>query len=904
MCPQKILLRARTFGAVLSLVPCSAFAATLYWDGGNAGWDATSGWTTDSTAATPDPLAVPGAGDDVWFNRDAINTASTVSLNASQAANSLTFRSTGATVLQGGGTNQTLTLGTGGITKTGAGAVTIGSATAGQNVAIILGGSQTWANDHATGTLTINNGVTGTAAAAQTQTLTIDGIGGTSITGGITDGSAGGTVALVKNGAGTLSLRTASTFSGTTTLNAGSINNGALSTSLTGATGTGQLVINGGSIGNSATSGSGNFSLSNASQTWGGDFSLGTGGSTTSSLTLGAAAGNAITLTGNRTVSVSGASNTARININGTIGDGGNGYGLIWAGSGNVRVTLNGTASTYTGTTAVEAGLLQFGANVASGANSAFGNSTSAILLGSTTGSAAAGILATANATFGRDITLQSGGTGSLVIGGTVFSGGDTGGNMTNTGTITLGTGTTGRNVTLHRGTFSGNIVDPAGLLGSAGVVTISAFRTINGGAENSTGVTLSGNNTFSGGVILTNDSNGAANQTVTLRINSATALGTGTFTIGSALSDRFVAIDNTSGSALTLTNNNAQVWNGDFSWTGANALNMGTGAVSLGINAGATRTITTNGANALSIGGAISDGTNGTTPTVNLAKAGAGTLILYGNSTYTGTTTVSAGTLQIGNGGSTGSLATSGVVNNGTLVFNRSDAGLSLGAAISGTGAVIQSGSGRTTLTGTSSYTGVTTVNNGTLIVNGSLGSGSVVTVNSGGTLGGSGTIGGTTTLAAGSRLSAGSDSAATLTFSGGLDISAAANDTAAFVFELGTAFDKIVASSLTLGTDVLDAADFTFTTGTGFSGGQTYTLFDSGSITGSFVSFVVTNIGGSGIDGTVSLVDNDVILTTSAIPEPSTYATLLGGAAVAFALLRRTRPGQSGTVNEKLRS
>lgn len=725
-------LRASVIGAALVLAPFSSNADTIYWDGSSAGWDNTANWTTDPAATTPDPALAPGAADDAVFNRDGINTNATVSLNANQAANSLTFLSTGTLTLQGGGTNYTLTLGSGGVSKTGTGAVTIGSSTAGQNVAVTLGGSQTWTNGNSTGGLTFNNAITGAASA--TQTLTIDGVGTTTLSGGLANGS-GGTVSLVKDGSGALSLRTASTFTGTTTLNAGAINNGGLTTSISNAAGTGQLIINGGSISNSATTGSGGFSLGNTSQVWGGDFSLSTGGSTTSSLTLGAAAGNTITLTGNRIVSVSGASNNARININGTIGDGGNNYGLTWSGAGNVRVTLNGTASTYTGTTTIEGGLLQFATAVNSGTNSAFGNSTSAILLGATSGSSAAGILATANATFARDITLQSGGTGALVIGGTVFSGGDTGGNMTNTGTITLGTGTTGRSVTLHRGTFSGNIVDPAGLLSSAGTVTVSAFRTINGNAENSTGVTLSGNNTFSGGVILTNDSSGSANSTVTLRINSATALGTGTFTIGSALSDRNVAIDNTSGSAITLTNNNAQVWNGDFAWTGANALDMGTGAVSLGVNAGATRTVTTNGANALSIGGTIADGTNGTTPTTNLTKAGAGTLILYGDSTYTGTTTVSAGTLQIGNGGTTGSLATSAIVNNGAVIFNRSNDGLSLGAGISGTGSVTQSGAGRTTLAGSSSYAGATTINAGTLRVSGSgaLTGTSGITVNGG---------------------------------------------------------------------------------------------------------------------------------------------------------------------------
>src|SRR4029078_3377296 len=47
-------------------------------------------------------------------------------------------------------------------------------------------------------------------------------------------------------------------------------------------------------------------------------------------------------------------------------------------------------------------------------------------------------------------------------------------------------------------------------------------------------------------------------------------------------------------------------------------------------------------------------------------------TTTLSGANTYTGNTTISAGTLQIGNGGATGSLGTGNVVDNGTLAFNR----------------------------------------------------------------------------------------------------------------------------------------------------------------------------------------------------------------------------------------
>ena len=67
--------------------------------------------------------------------------------------------------------------------------------------------------------------------------------------------------------------------------------------------------------------------------------------------------------------------------------------------------------------------------------------------------------------------------------------------------------------------------------------------------------------------------------------------------------------------------------------------------------------------------------------------QAGTGTLTLTGANTYTGGTTITAGTLQLGNGGTTGSI-TGNVVNNGALVFNRSDT-LTFAGVISGTGAL-----------------------------------------------------------------------------------------------------------------------------------------------------------------------------------------------------------------------
>src|SRR5205823_4127972 len=92
-------------------------------------------------------------------------------------------------------------------------------------------------------------------------------------------------------------------------------------------------------------------------------------------------------------------------------------------------------------------------------------------------------------------------------------------------------------------------------------------------------------------------------------------------------------------------------------------------------------------------------------------------TTVLTNANTYTGTTTITGGTLQIGNGGATGSVATLNFTDNGTLAFNRSD-NLTYGGVISGTGGLSKLGANILSLTGANTYTGVTTISAGTLQV------------------------------------------------------------------------------------------------------------------------------------------------------------------------------------------
>ncbi len=144
---------------------------------------------------------------------------------------------------------------------------------------------------------------------------------------------------------------------------------------------------------------------------------------------------------------------------------------------------------------------------------------------------------------------------------------------------------------------FSGNIG------GGTGTISINKYGTGT--------LILAGANTYADGTLL---------NAGLLAINNATALGTGTFTIGGG------TIDNTSGSAITLTNNNPVNINAAFTYGGTNNLNLGTGAVLLP----AQQTFTINGSGTLTLGGNIS-GTGG------IQFAGAGNIALLGTNTFSG---------------------------------------------------------------------------------------------------------------------------------------------------------------------------------------------------------------------------------------------------------------------------
>jgi fibronectin-binding autotransporter adhesin len=117
-------------------------------------------------------------------------------------------------------------------------------------------------------------------------------------------------------------------------------------------------------------------------------------------------------------------------------------------------------------------------------------------------------------------------------------------------------------------------------------------------------------------------------------------------------------------------------------------------------------------------VAGATATVTAAVAGTAGLTKNGGGTLVLSGSNSFSGGTVVAAGGLQIGSGGTSGTLPGDVSLAAGTtLTVNRSDA-VSLAGAVGGAGGLVKRGAGGLTLTGANTYLGGTTVEGGSVIV------------------------------------------------------------------------------------------------------------------------------------------------------------------------------------------
>jgi filamentous hemagglutinin family protein len=411
--------------------------------------------------------------------------------------------------------------------------------------------------------------------------------------------------------------------------------------------------------------------------------------------------------------------------FSGTIYDNGSYIGrIIKEGSGTQ--ILSGT-NYYTGTTTVNGGTLQIGNGGASGT---LGNG------------GAVSVASGANLSFYRN----DGPTVSNAISGA--------------GTVNfLGTGTTGQSQYALTGNNSGltgriNISSSRLAVRAANQVGTAAI-TVNSGAQiyaDGSASTFTLSNALSLAGMGWSEGYGVLGA---LRLQNVTYAGpitlaanariTGLFstnTISGAISGtggvEFGADTGLTGGALILTG--ANTYAGSTTINTASSLQLGNGGTTGSIDN--TSSIVDNGSlivnrsNPVTIAAGISG-------TGTLTQSGTGTTTLTGTNAYSGTTSVNAGLLQLGNGGSSGTLGTGAVsvATGAKLGFNRSDAGLVVSSAISGAGAVQQTGTGTTALTGTNTYSGATTISAGTLQVGnagstGTLGTGAV-SVASGSTLG-----------------------------------------------------------------------------------------------------------------------------------------------------------------------
>lgn len=126
-------------------------------------------------------------------------------------------------------------------------------------------------------------------------------------------------------------------------------------------------------------------------------------------------------------------------------------------------------------------------------------------------------------------------------------------------------------------------------------------------------------------------------------------------------------------------------------------------------------------GANTLTLAGSgLSDFGGVLTGSGSLVQSGSGRLVLSGTNTLSGPIKINAGTIEIGNGGTTGSISSaSTITNDATLVVNKSN-NLTLSNLISGAGTIVKRGSGTLTLgNNANTYSGGIVIEDGTLAGN-----------------------------------------------------------------------------------------------------------------------------------------------------------------------------------------
>ena len=459
------------------------------------------------------------------------------------------------------------------------------------------------------------------------------------------------------------------------------------------------------------------------------------------------------------------------------------------------------------------------------------------------------------------------------------------------TGLITNGSANSTSTINVNNGTGGSEVY--ANIQDGAGKVALNFTRTTQQGT-----LQLSGNNTYSGSTAISGTCGLYANSSTALSPNSAYTL-TGSGSVGLSLSN---------------TNSSASYSNSIGSLSGSNLATVALGNATLTMGGNNTNT---------TFAGIISGASGGIT------KAGTGTMILTNINSYTGTTTISGGVLQIGAGtnGNDGSIGTSSaIVNNASLVYNLSStATRTYGNIISGTGSLTKSGSGTLILNGANTFSGNTLVTSGSLIVSGSLSLTGSVSVSSAGTLNVSGVVNnaalitldgvlrgqgsvGAVMVNAGGELAPGDTiNSGTLSVAGNITLT---NSTSKLTIRLAqssaTSSDQIKLGSGSYSVN-LNNATLNLTLGGYFNPtvGSMYTIIDGssslGTISGIFAQNGSITVGSDSFDILYNKNSdntgsgNYVLLRLATVPEPDSLLILALGSVLLLLFLRVRRQSEA---------
>ncbi|MDC0521749.1 autotransporter-associated beta strand repeat-containing protein [Candidatus Pelagibacter sp.] len=597
-----------------------------------------------------------------------------------------------------------------------------------------------------------------------------------------------------KSGSGTLTLSGTNTYSGSTTINAGTISvaSSANLGATPGSADADNIIFNGGTL------------------------------NTTASFTLGANKG--ITMTGAGTIDIDAGTTltyAGSITDSGTLTKAGTGTLSLSGSSDNSggilvsagKIEIGNNASLGTGTITLNGGTLSSDSTTARTLDEAIAISSSSVLGDATnTGK----ITLSGNSTFSGTNTLTA--NSDIELSGSVDLG-----SATQTFSVASGKSTT----------LSGAISSGAISKSGDGTLIISADNDYASGTTVSAGtLRVSGSGDLGTGSLTI-----GASGTLDLRNTLAVA----SLEISGAGSGNRITNGDADGTTANLTVSGTSTLNGAVNTDGTQTYS---GTTTLGSDVSLTgSTVTLNavtgGSNALTITGNL-DLDGAVSGVTNMSVSGTSNIgadvTTTGTQSYTGTTTVSASSTLIGT-----EISAAAIVLNDDLEIRNSN-NSTLASVISGTGALTKSGSGALTLRGVNTFDGDLTVSAGTLYAGLAADSGNQVIENnvivSGGTLSGGATIGGNVTVAT-ANLAPG-NSIGTLTIDG--NVTLGDNSTTTIEFNDTTSDQVVVSGNITLaGALVLEPANTTYSD-------ATFTIFDGSggsgnSLSGTFASTTVSN-------------------------------------------------------------